>query len=77
MAKKKSVAFEQTLSELEKLLEQMDSGELGLEESLKAFEQGISLIRQGQQNLQNAETKIQELIENSQGISTADFEEDA
>lgn len=76
MAKKKIVAFEQTLSELEKLLAQMDSGDLGLEDSLKAFEQGISLIRQGQQSLQNAETKIQELIENSQGLSTTDFEED-
>jgi exodeoxyribonuclease VII small subunit len=76
MAKKKTAAFEQTIEQLEDLVLKMDSGELSLEESLKAFEQGIALIRQGQQNLQAAEQKVQELIENGQGESStvdADF----
>ncbi len=45
--KKKSVDFEQSLTDLEALVTRMEQGELSLEESLKAFEQGIQLTRSG------------------------------
>ena len=54
-------AFETALKELETLVEQMENGDLSLDESLKAFERGIKLTRQCQQALQQAELKVQTL----------------
>lgn len=76
MAKAKSASFEQSLETLELLVKQMDSGELSLEASLEAFEKGIGLIRQCQQQLQQAEQKVQQLIENSNGFSLTSFDDD-
>lgn len=77
MAKKKAPAFETSLAELEQLVKKMDSGELELEQSLEAFEKGITLIRVCQSALQNAEQKVQLLVESSDGLSVADFDEKA
>ena len=64
MVKKKATPdFEKALNELESLVEQMEQGEMGLEESLKAFERGIALTRTCQQALKEAEQKVQVLIE--------------
>lgn len=64
MAKaKKSIDFEQALDQLEELVEDMENGDLTLEESLKAFEQGIKLTRECQTALSEAEQKVQMLIE--------------
>ncbi len=64
MSKAKSsevVDFETTLEQLEDLVQKMESGELGLEESLKAFERGVKLTRQCQTALKDAELKVQAL----------------
>lgn len=64
MSKAKSsevIDFESTLEQLEELVQQMESGELGLEASLKAFERGVKLTRQCQAALKNAELKVQAL----------------
>lgn len=61
--KKKSVDFEQSLSDLEALVNQMEQGELSLEESLKAFENGIQLTRDCQDRLSAAEQQVQVLME--------------
>lgn len=61
--KKKSVDFEQSLSDLEALVNQMEQGELSLEESLKAFERGIQLTRDCQERLSTAEQQVQTLME--------------
>lgn len=64
MVKKKATPdFEQALTELESLVEQMEQGEMGLEDSLKAFERGIVLTRTCQQALQEAEQKVRVLME--------------
>lgn len=55
--------FEDAMEELEKLVEQMEQGDISLEESLKAFERGIRLTRTCQQALQDAEQKVQILLE--------------
>ncbi len=51
------------MEELEKLVEQMERGDISLEESLKSFERGIRLARTCQQALQDAEQKVQILLE--------------
>lgn len=64
MAKaKKGVDFEEALDQLEELVEELENGDLTLEESLKAFEQGIKLTRECQSALTQAEQKVQMLIE--------------
>lgn len=55
--------FEPALAELEKLVITMESGELSLEQSLAAFEQGVKLTRQCQQTLAQAEQRVQMLVE--------------
>lgn len=62
MTKSKNISFEKSLDTLEKLVKKMDSGDLSLEDSLASFEQGIQLVRQCQQQLQQAEQKVYELL---------------
>ena len=77
MPRKKTLAFEASLDELESLVKSMDSGELSLEDSLQAFEKGIGLIRDCQQALQNAEQKVQKLIETQDGLDVVDLDLDS
>jgi exodeoxyribonuclease VII small subunit len=64
MTKKKNTnLFEDSLEELELLVEQMEQGELSLEESLKSFERGVKLTSTCQKALQDAEQKVQILLE--------------
>ena len=60
------IDFEAALKELEGLVRQMESGELGLEESLAAFERGVKLTRQCQAALKNAELRVQALSESGE-----------
>lgn len=64
---KKTPNFEAALQQLETLVNQLEQGDLSLEESLKAFEQGVRLTRDCQQKLSAAEQKVQQL---SQGKLT-------
>lgn len=66
-AKKKAIDFETSLAQLEQLVTAMESGEMSLEESLKSFEQGVKLTRDCQQALQEAEQKVELLLQNSKG----------
>jgi len=77
MAKKKAgYDFEHSLSELEQLVEKMESGELSLEQSLAAFEQGIKLTRECQQMLSKAEQKVQVLSQDGEVSPLDDLAED-
>lgn len=57
----KGIHFEQSITELEEIVRQLEKGELTLEESLKQFEKGISLARHCQNALNQAEQKIETL----------------
>ena len=59
--KKKSLNFESTLSEIEKIIESLEEGNLTLENSIKAYEKGISLTKACQKMLSDAELKIKKL----------------
>jgi exodeoxyribonuclease VII small subunit len=63
-----SFNFEQSLTELNKLVSKMEQGNLALEDSLKAFEQGVALVQECQKALQTAEQKVQ--ILSQQGHET-------
>ena len=59
---KQDFNFERALENLEQLVSSMESGDLSLEDSLKAFETGIKLTRECQTALKEAEQKIRILI---------------
>lgn len=59
--------FAATMEQLEALVERLESGELSLEGSLAAFEQGVRLTRQAQQRLDAAELRVRTLVERPDG----------
>jgi exodeoxyribonuclease VII small subunit len=73
---KKSVDFEAALEELEQLVTRMESGELPLEDALKQFERGITLTRDCQRALREAEQKVDMLMDKAGESDTAPFEPD-
>ena len=54
--------FEASLQRLTLIVERLENGELGLEESLALFEEGIRLARTAQERLDAAEKRVEELI---------------
>ncbi len=73
--KKHNFAFEKSLGDLESLVQKMESGDLSLEESLKAFEKGVKLTRDCQQALAKAEQKIQLLLEENGELKSQPFDQ--
>jgi exodeoxyribonuclease VII small subunit len=65
--------FEESLAELESLVERMESGEMSLEDSLKAFEQGIKYTRDCQNALAKAEQKVQLLLQKNGQMEAQPF----
>ncbi len=77
MTRKKSInLFEESLDELEKLVAQMEQGDLTLEESLKSFERGVKLTSTCQKALQEAEQKVQILLEKNGKQSLEPFNDE-
>ena len=76
MSTPQAVKFEAALEELEQLVERMETGELSLEESLKAFERGVVLTRDCQKALKDAELRVQALTETDAGLSLEDVDPD-
>lgn len=60
---RKRVDFEQNLAALEAIVHQLEEGDLSLEESLAAFEQGVKLTRECQAALEGAQQRVQLLME--------------
>jgi exodeoxyribonuclease VII small subunit len=69
MAKAKATepTFEQSLLRLEKVLEDLEHGNLPLEEALKAFEEGVRLVKACQQKLDEVEQKVELLLKDEAG----------
>jgi exodeoxyribonuclease VII small subunit len=61
------LTFEQSLTELETVVERLEIGDMQLEESLELFERGVTLIRDCRGRLSSAERKIEELTESMNG----------
>lgn len=60
-------SFEASLEALERIVHELEQGDLPLEKSLELFEQGISLSRQCQDRLSQAERRIEVLLRDNQG----------
>ncbi len=68
------VSFEQALSDLESLVEQLESGDLSLDQSLKQFKRGVELTRHCQGILEQAQQTVEQLIEANDESSAVPFE---
>jgi len=59
--------FESALEELEQVVEQLESGELALAESLAAFEKGVGLVKYCNQKLNEVEKRVELLVKDKEG----------
>ena len=70
MSTAKPKTFESSLEELERIVRELEQGELPLEKSLELFEQGVKLSRECQDRLNQAERRIEILMRDNQGRPT-------
>jgi exodeoxyribonuclease VII small subunit len=67
MTNSKPKTFESSLEELERIVRELEQGELTLEKSLELFERGVKLSRECQERLSQAERRIEMLTRDNQG----------
>ena len=67
MSTKKTVNLEKAITDLEELVEELESGDLPLEKAMKKFEEGIKLTRGCQAALKEAEQKVEILLKSAGG----------
>ena len=67
MSTKKITNLEKALTDLEALVEELESGDLPLEKAMKKFEEGIKLTRGCQAALRDAEQKVEILLKSAGG----------
>ncbi|HPF21136.1 MAG TPA: exodeoxyribonuclease VII small subunit [Syntrophomonas sp.] len=71
----KKQSFDQALQRLEEIVEQLESGQLGLEESLARFEEGVRISMFCQEELQKTDGKVSLLMKKMNGeMELLDFE---
>ena len=68
-----ALGFDTVVSRLRGVVERLEAGQLGLEEALAVYEQGVVLARRGHQLLDAAEKKVEVLVSTAGGIETAPF----
>ncbi len=68
--------FEQKLEELEKVVTDLEKGNMSLEDSLVKFEEGMKLSKECNSMLEDAEKRITILLENNGEIKEENFSED-
>ncbi|MBK0032211.1 exodeoxyribonuclease VII small subunit [Erwinia sp. S43] len=66
-------SFESSLQQLEQIVTRLESGNLPLEEALSEFERGVQLARTGQQTLQQAEQRVQILLNDDKNADLTPF----
>ncbi|HVA76491.1 MAG TPA: exodeoxyribonuclease VII small subunit [Candidatus Binataceae bacterium] len=73
----KTKKFEDELKDLETIVNQIDSGELSLDESIGAFERGVALVKSLTQKLDEVERKVEILTRDAEGKLVSEPLEDA
>jgi len=76
MSSKKPANLEKSLESLEKIVDELESGDLPLEQAMQKFEEGIKLTRSCQAALREAEQKVEILMEGASGDELDEFLED-
>ena len=63
------MSFEACMQELKKRLDILEKGELSLEESMAAYEQGVNLVRQAEQTLAAMEGRMEEIMSDGKKVT--------
>ncbi len=69
----KEKKFEEALERLEKIVKKMEEGDMTLEKSLEAFEEGVKLSRFCSKKLDEAERKVEILLKDDEGVDIKPF----
>lgn len=69
----KEVNFETNMEQLEKIVQDLEKGDLNLDDSIKKFEEGMKISQECNKFLENAEKKITVLINNNGNIEEENF----
>lgn len=77
MASKKKLTFEQQLAAVEALVEQMEAGEMPLEEAMKRYEEGMQMLRSLEKELAGATQRLTVIRENAAGDEEVLLEDEA
>jgi len=68
----KDIKFEDALQRLEQIVDQLEGGDLALDDSLKVFEEGVALARRCAKHLEEAEKRIELLTKDESGLLKAE-----
>ncbi|HCE2000717.1 TPA: exodeoxyribonuclease VII small subunit [Vibrio parahaemolyticus] len=74
--KPENMTFEATIEELDSLVDQLENGDLALDDALRKFERGIALARAGQTKLSDAEQRVSILLSEDDEAPLSDFKPD-
>ena len=66
----KDLSFEEALEKLEKIVSQLESGQIKLEDAVKVYEEGVQLKKICEKKLSDAQMKVEKLVLNKQGQPT-------
>jgi exodeoxyribonuclease VII small subunit len=66
--------FETSLEELEKIVRELEAGDLPLERSLELFERGVGLSEQCRKQLEEAETRVETLVRRGNKVSPEPYQ---
>ena len=66
--------FEENVEQLEKVVQELENGNLNLEDSIKKFEEGMAISKKCNEILEEAEKKITVLIKKDHGVEEENFE---
>ena len=67
----KDLSFEEALEKLEKIVNQLESGQIKLEDAVKVYEEGVQLKKICEKKLSDAQMKVEKLVINKQGQPTS------
>ena len=67
MAETKEIKFEESLKALEKIVEELEKGNLALDVSLKKYEEGVKLAQQLSKRLEQAQKRVEVLLRGADG----------
>ena len=67
------INFEEIIKQLELIAQELEKGDLNLDESVTKFEQGMKLSKQCNEILENAEKRINILIKNDDNVTEENF----
>ena len=74
MKKNKELSFEDSLKQLEKIVEQLESGDIDLEKSVKLYEEGMILKKNCEDKLKKVEMQIKKIKVEKNKITKEDFQ---